>query len=42
MAINNCKWAGEEVNSDGLVWCEKRKVYVTGMETDTCSDYQKK
>ncbi|MHA1294240.1 MAG: hypothetical protein ACTSQJ_16425 [Promethearchaeota archaeon] len=36
----DCKWAGEE-NSDGLHWCEKKQIYVTGKEQDTCQDYEK-
>ncbi|MGQ4876565.1 MAG: hypothetical protein ACP6IY_21070 [Promethearchaeia archaeon] len=37
----DCKYAGEE-NSEGLLWCEKKKIYVTGKEQDTCSFYEPK
>jgi hypothetical protein len=39
MAKSDCKHAGEE-NADGLIWCEKKNVYTTGKEKDTCPDYE--
>lgn len=41
MAKSDCVFAGEE-NSDGLVWCEKKNIYVSAKEKDTCPDYDKK
>ena len=41
MAKSDCVFAGEE-NSDGLVWCEKKNIYVTAKERDTCEFYQPK
>jgi len=41
MAKSDCVFAGEE-NSEGLVWCEKKNIYVTAKEKDTCEFYDKK
>jgi hypothetical protein len=41
MANSDCIHAGEE-NSEGLIWCNKKNIYVTAKEKDTCPDYQKK
>ena len=41
MAKSDCVFAGEE-NSEGLIWCEKKNIYVTAKEKDICGDYQKK
>ncbi|MFW9825162.1 MAG: hypothetical protein ACFFDB_09850 [Promethearchaeota archaeon] len=40
MAKSDCKFAGAE-NSDGLIWCEKKNIYVTAKEKDTCEYYEK-
>ncbi len=40
MAKSDCKYAGDE-NSDGLVWCTKKNIYVSAKEKDTCTDYEK-
>ncbi|MHA1283300.1 MAG: hypothetical protein ACTSVV_05210 [Promethearchaeota archaeon] len=40
MVACDCKWAGEE-NSNGLHWCEKKQIYVTGKEQDTCEFFEK-
>ena len=39
--MTDCKFAGN-LNSIGQVWCEKKQIYVSGKEKDTCSDYIKK
>ena len=41
MAKSDCVYAGQE-NADGLVWCDKKNIYVTAKEKDTFSDYEKK
>ncbi len=38
---SDCEFAGE-VNAQGLIWCEKKNVYVSGKEKETCEDYKKK
>ena len=40
MAKSDCVHAGDE-NSEGLVWCNKKNIYVSAKEKDTCGDYQK-
>lgn len=40
MASSDCVHAGDE-NSDGLIWCKKKKLYVTAKEKDTCEYYNK-
>lgn len=41
MSLSDCKYAGA-TNSDGLIWCEKKKIYVTAKEKNTCPHYDKK
>ncbi|MFW9846475.1 MAG: hypothetical protein ACFFD6_06995 [Candidatus Thorarchaeota archaeon] len=41
MAKSDCVHAGDE-NPQGLVWCEKKKIYVSAMEKDTCEFYEKR
>jgi hypothetical protein len=41
MNTSDCKYAGD-VNPEGLMWCKKKNIYVTGQEKDTCPDYEKK
>ena len=38
--MSDCIYAGEK-NAVGQIWCEKKKIYVSGTEKDTCSDYAK-
>ncbi len=38
---SDCKYAGS-LNSIGMVWCEKKQIYVSTKEKDTCPDYIKK
>ena len=38
---SDCVFAGE-VNDQGLIWCEKKNIYVTGKEKETCEYYKKK
>ncbi len=40
MASCDCKHAGES-NAAGLIWCEKKKLYVPAEEKDTCPHYEK-
>lgn len=37
--MTNCKYAGEK-NAVGQTWCSKKNIYVSGKESDTCSDYE--
>ena len=37
---SDCEYAGA-TNSQGMIWCEKKNIYVTGKEKDTCPDYKK-
>jgi len=41
MAKSDCVFAGEE-NSEGLIWCQQKNIYVTAKEKDTCEFYQPK
>ncbi|MFX0055196.1 MAG: hypothetical protein ACFFAX_00285 [Promethearchaeota archaeon] len=41
MAISDCKYAGG-ANAQGLVWCEKKNIYVSAKEKDSCEFYEKK
>ena len=38
---SDCEFAGE-VNNQGLIWCEKKNLYVSGKEKETCEYYKKK
>ncbi len=40
MVTSDCKYAGE-TNAAGQVWCEKKKIYVSAREKDTCEFYEK-
>ena len=37
---SDCTFAGDK-NSQGQMWCKKKNIYVTGLEKDSCSDYEK-
>ncbi|MEE9379361.1 MAG: hypothetical protein V3V33_15155 [Candidatus Lokiarchaeia archaeon] len=41
MVKSDCVFAGT-VNSAGLVWCEKKNIYVSAQEKDSCEFYEKK
>lgn len=41
LALSDCIHAGD-TNPQGLVWCVKKKIYVSAKEKDTCPDYEKK
>ena len=38
---SNCIYAGEK-NSLGLLWCNKKKVYISGEEIDECKEFKNK
>ncbi|MHA2424257.1 MAG: hypothetical protein ACXAEF_05685 [Candidatus Thorarchaeota archaeon] len=40
MAVSDCKYAGK-TNSAGQVWCEKKNIYVSAQEKDSCEFYEK-
>ena len=40
MTGSDCKYAGN-TNAQGQVWCDKKKIYVSAKEKDTCEDYEK-
>ena len=40
MTGSDCKYAGD-TNAQGQVWCDKKKIYVSAQEKDTCEDYEK-
>ncbi|MHA1785003.1 MAG: hypothetical protein ACTSVE_07365 [Candidatus Helarchaeota archaeon] len=37
----NCKYA-ELRNSDGMIWCNKKNIYVTGNEEKNCEFFEAK
>ena len=37
---SDCTYAGDK-NSQGQLWCTKKNIYVSGLEKDSCSDYEK-
>ena len=37
---SDCKYAGD-TNSAGMVWCDKKKIYVSAKEKDNCEFYEK-
>lgn len=39
--MSDCKFAGD-TNPEGLVWCDKKNIYVSGTEKDSCADYEPK
>ncbi|MFW9804225.1 MAG: hypothetical protein ACFFFC_16310 [Candidatus Thorarchaeota archaeon] len=41
MATSDCRYAGN-TNPQGLVWCEKKNIYVSAKEKDSCEYYEKK
>ena len=40
MATSDCKYAGA-TDPNGLVWCEKKNIYVSAKEKDSCEFYEK-
>jgi hypothetical protein len=36
--MSNCKYSGE-TNPEGLIWCTKKNIYVSGQEKDSCADF---
>ncbi|MFW9920896.1 MAG: hypothetical protein ACFFED_14950 [Candidatus Thorarchaeota archaeon] len=40
MSTSDCKYAGE-TNPQGLIWCGKKNIYVSGKEKETCEYYTK-
>jgi len=39
--MSDCVYAGD-INPEGLVWCKKKNIYVSGKEKETCQYYEKK
>jgi len=39
--MSDCKYAGA-TNAAGQLWCDKKNIYVSGKESSTCADYDKK
>ena len=38
--LSDCKWAKSD-NEQGLVWCDKKNIYVSAKEKDSCEFYEK-
>jgi hypothetical protein len=41
MATSDCKYAGD-TNSAGQIWCNKKMIYVSAQEKNTCEFYEKR
>lgn len=39
MSSSDCIHAGEE-NAAGQIWCEKKNIYVSAEEAETCEFYE--
>ena len=37
--MSDCKYAGV-TNGAGQIWCEKKNIYVSGTEKESCPDYE--
>ena len=38
--LSDCKYAGDDTE-EGLVWCNKKNIYVSAKEKENCPDYEK-
>lgn len=38
--LSDCEHAGK-ISATGMIWCEQRKIYVSGKERETCEFYKK-
>lgn len=38
--MSDCKYAGEK-NAAGQIWCNKKNIYVSGTEKNSCPDYER-